>query len=400
MYKDFFGLEIMPFNTTPDAMFFFASEQHKEALARLKYAIDERKGFILITGEIGSGKTTVCHTLISQLDRHVKTALITNTRLTGKELLKEICTEFEIDCSKSSRLELLHKLNDFLITQLAQDNNAVIIIDEAQNLTPRILEEIRLISNLETDKEKLVQIILMGQPELSEKLELPTLKQLKQRIVSRYHIYPMNTEESKRYIDHRLKIAGAEGSRIFQPDAIDDVIRYSGGIPRLINIICDQALVQAYSQDKHKIDSKIIREVIVEYIPPHELPVERDTISREERIGEEEYPEPVMIATQTSDGTFKEKQNPRGQKWLWLRFFSFGRKSDEIENVDDQNESPEGIVIEFDEFTFDKIDKFSKRFGRYLLGKPKNNRVVVKEDCFYKFQKELEKEGIYIEIPD
>ncbi len=389
MYKDFFGLDIMPFNTTPDASFFFASEQHKEALARLKYAIEERKGFILITGEIGSGKTTVCHTLLSQLDRHVKTALITNTRLTSKELLKEICTEFDIDCKNHSRLELVHKLNDFLIDQLAQDNNAVIIVDEAQNLTPKILEEIRLISNLETDKEKLVQIILMGQPELSDKLELPSLKQLKQRIVTRFHIYPLSKEESRAYILHRLTIAGAKGLRIFQPDAIDSVIAHSSGIPRLINIICDQALLQAYSIGKQKVTAKIIQEVVEEFIPPNELPSSKNGIDRETEQEKKIY---------TGQDDQQEQQFNAQNKGFWSKLFTFGRKKREAEQ--DFEVDMEGVVIEFEGLDFYKIDKFNKRFGRYLLSKPKQNRVIVKEDCFDQFQHEMEKEGIFIEVPD
>ncbi|MDX9702603.1 MAG: AAA family ATPase [Candidatus Auribacterota bacterium] len=390
MYKEFFGFEIMPFNTTPDSSFFFASEQHNEALARLRYAITERKGFVLITGEIGSGKTTVCHTLLSQLGGTVKTALITNTHITGKELLREICTEYELVTSKSTRLQLLHKLNDFLISQLANDNNAVIIIDEAQNLTPRVLEEVRLISNLETDKSKLVQIILMGQPELSEKLELPQLKQLKQRIVTRYHLYPISDDEAEQYIFHRLNIAGSNGHKIFSHSAIQEIILYAGGIPRLINIICDQALLHAYSEGSHKVDDDIVRDVIEEFLPPHKIKeAEEKKLIRQEFIATQ-----GKKGLQYSDEKDKEKKKKAG---FWSKFFT---RNTTILDDDASNDDDEGILIEFEGINFNKIDQFNRRFGRYLLGKPEKNRLVVRTDYFDKFQSELKKEGIFIETPD
>lgn len=416
MYKEFFGLEIMPFNTTPDASFFFESEQHNEALARLKYAIEERKGFVLITGEIGSGKTTVCHTLLSQLDKDVKTALVTNTRLTGKELLKTICCEFDIEWKKASHIELVHKLNDFLIDQLRDDNNAVIIIDEAQNLTPKILEEIRLISNLETDKEKLVQIILMGQPELAEKLELPELKQLKQRIVTRYHIYPLAAAECERYINHRLNIAGAQGRRIFDNDAVNEIIDYSKGVPRLINIACDQAMLQAYSMGKHRVTRDMVLEVINEFLPPSkikkcdnlkkDIPKElnKNNIINEnnsknetvENIVNDSYGTKTEIEPEVA--LISDKNN--GNKGFWSNIFSFKKKKIEplpgLKNKDDL----EGILIEFDGVNINEIREFDKRFGRFILEKLKGNRVIVREEYFDVFKTELKKDGIYIDFND
>lgn len=390
MYKEFFDFDIMPFNTTPDASFFYASEQHNEALARLQYAITERKGFILITGEIGSGKTTVCHTLLSRIDQNVKTALITNTHITGKELLKEVCTEYDIAIGKCTRLQLLHRLNDFLIDQLSKDNNAVIIIDEAQNLTPRVLEEVRLISNLETDKSKLVQIILMGQPELSEKLEFPQLKQLKQRIVTRYHLYPLSDEEAEQYIYHRLTIAGANGHKIFSYNAIQEVILYAGGIPRLINIICDQALLHAYSEGRSKVDVEIVRDVIQEFVPPHKIrEAEEKKLVAAHQITQADKKD--LHKKRKKD---KEKKNTPG---FWSRLF---KKDQTDSDFDASNDDDEGIEIEFDGINFNKIRQFNRRFGRYLLRKPEQNRLVVKVDYFDQFQQELKKEGIFIETPD
>ncbi|RJP60204.1 MAG: DUF2075 domain-containing protein [Candidatus Auribacter fodinae] len=392
MYKDFFGFSVSPFNTTPDASFFFASEQHQEALARLTYAIEERKGFVLITGEIGAGKTTLCHTLLSKLTTGVKTALVTNTKLTSKELLKEICHEFEIKFENSTRLELMHRLNDFLIDQLARDNNAVIIVDEAQNLTPSLLEEIRLISNLETDKEKLVQIILMGQPELSQKLELPRLKQLKQRIVTRFHLYPLSFSEAEQYIRHRLKIASVNERQIFTDSAIEEIITYSGGIPRLINIIADQALLHAYSSGKHKIDHNMLKEVIREFIPPHELKV-KPLVKPSEPLHAGEIAE-----TAPEEHEVAEKSIKRKKRRFWSLFFSGGngKKSHDCMT----HSEDEGVEIEFDDFIIQKINKFDRRFSRYLLSRPSKNRIIVRFDAFSKFKKELEKDGIFIELPE
>ncbi len=371
MYKEYFSLDIMPFNTTPDAEFFFASEQHEEALARLHYSITERKGFVLITGEIGSGKTTVCHSLLKRLDRNVKTALITNTRLTGKELLKMICLEFEIDCKKLTRIELLDRLNSFLIDQLAKNNNAVVFIDEAQNLTPRVLEEVRLISNLETDKQKLIQIVLMGQPELSLKLELPELKQLKQRIVTRYHLCPMTFKESEEYILHRMRIAGADGRKIFTTTAIKEIINYSKGIPRLINIVCDQSLLYAFSTHKKKVSDRIVAEVADEFVKYKKDPIEE-------------------IEKVESRKVLKIDETHKCLKpGFWRRFFAGKR---------DRLQGEDGIVIEFDGAVLRKIDKFNKKFSRYLIGRPKNNSLVVNRKHFDTFKKALKSEGIYIEI--
>ncbi len=422
MYKEFFGLEVMPFNTTPDASFFFQSEQHNEALARLKYAIEERKGFVLITGEIGSGKTTVCHTLLSQLDKDVKTALVTNTRLTGKELLKIICSEFDIEWKKSSHIELVHKLNDFLIDQLREDNNAVIIIDEAQNLTPKILEEIRLISNLETDKEKLVQIILMGQPELAEKLELPELKQLKQRIVTRYHIYPLVSGECEKYIYHRLNIAGAGNRKIFDNEAIDEIIKYSKGVPRLINITCDQALLQAYSVGKQKVTKEMVMEVLKEFLPPSKIEKQRNL--KKEKSKELNQNQKIYENNNDSDNEIKldigikdtdvynaietDKDNEQSvfeedktnKKGFWSRLFSHKRK-EKLNSLSLQNTNDnEGILIEFDGVILDEIKNFDKRFGRYVIQRIKGNKVIVKEQYFEAFKNELKKDGIYIDLND
>ncbi len=272
MYKKFYGFSEKPFNTTPDSKFFFPSSKHSEALNSLVYAISERKGFVVITGEIGAGKTTVSRTLLSKIDLDTKVALITNTHLTCKELIAQILEEFEVSYQPGTKQKLLSQLNSYLIKQLANNINLVLMIDEAQNLTPKVLEEVRMLSNLETDKEKLIQIILIGQPQLKAKLENAKLEQFKQRISLFYHLHALNQIEAREYIYHRLKLAGYNESEIFTSDALDLIHSHSRGIPRIINIVCDSALLSGYILDTKTITSEIIAEVIKErdfnYIKP------------------------------------------------------------------------------------------------------------------------------------
>jgi general secretion pathway protein A len=263
MYQHFYGLERMPFNTTPDTRFFFHSDQHQEALSSLLYAVNERKGFTLLTGEIGAGKTTVCRAFLNRLDPDTKVAVITNTRLTERQLLQAICEEYGLWIPGNvGKVTLFNELNTFLVDQYRQGANVVLIVDEAQNLRPEVLEEIRLISNLETERDKLIQIILMGQPELQQIVELPELKQLKQRISTRFHLCPLSEKEAQAYIFHRLKVAGADGSLKLSRTALNAVYAYSGGIPRVINIVCDNSLLLGFVQETKKITEEIVKEVI------------------------------------------------------------------------------------------------------------------------------------------
>ncbi len=262
MYEDFYGLKEKPFGVTPDAKFFFPSEKHTEALNCLIYAINEKKGFAVITGEIGSGKTTVWHTLLNKLDKGTKVVLITDTFLTPKQMIMAILEDLEVPFKdRWSKVRLLSCLNNYLLEQAMLGFNVVVLIDEAQNLSFSTLEEVRMLSNLETDKEKLLQIILMGQPELREILNLKRLEQLKQRISVYYHISPLTKEETENYILHRLKIAGANGVMIFDKDALEKIYFYSGGVPRLINSLCDRALLTGFVKEKGLVDENIIEEV-------------------------------------------------------------------------------------------------------------------------------------------
>jgi general secretion pathway protein A len=264
MYKKFYGFSEKPFNTTPDSKFFFPSHKHTEALNSLVYAIEEKKGFIVITGEIGSGKTTITRTLLNRLSMDTKVALITNTHLTCKELICQILEEFEVDYQPGSKQKLLSQLNDYLIRQLANNTNMVLLIDEAQNLPTKVLEEVRMLSNLETEKEKLIQIILVGQPQLKTKLEHTKLEQFKQRIAVFYHLDALNQKETKEYIHYRLKLVGQDTENTFAPDALSQVYAHSKGIPRIINILCDSALLSGYVLGTTTITPEIMADVIKE----------------------------------------------------------------------------------------------------------------------------------------
>lgn len=262
MYARFFGFREKPFEITPDPRFLYLSENYKEALAYLTYAVRERKGFTVITGEVGTGKTTMIQTLLSKLDGRTRTAYLFNPKLGSTDFLHYICEDLGLESQKRSKGQYLVHLHNFLMDCYARNENVVLIIDEAQNLAPDLLEEVRLLTNLETPKSKLLQVILMGQPELDEILNRQQFRQLKQRVSLRYHIQPLNKGETKEYIEKRLRTAGAIETNIFTPKAFDEIYRYSKGIPRLINIVCDNALLTGYATDQKVIGDKIIREVL------------------------------------------------------------------------------------------------------------------------------------------
>jgi general secretion pathway protein A len=258
MYLDFHGFREKPFNLTPDPRFVFLSKTHKEAFAHLLYGINNHAGFIALTGEVGSGKTTVLRALLNQLDAdHHRTALIFNPCLSPAELLRNINREFGIQTHPSDHASSLDALNLFLLQQNAEGRTVVLIIDEAQDLEAPVLEQIRLISNLETDREKLIQIVLSAQPELLRILERNEMRQLSQRITVRYHLQSMDFEDTVRYVNHRLVMAGGRGDGIFSMRALKRIYRYSHGLPRLINAACDRALLTGYTRDTTRITSQI-----------------------------------------------------------------------------------------------------------------------------------------------
>lgn len=265
MYEAHFGLKEKPFRMTPDTRYFYPSGKHMDALNHMVYAIEERRGFVVITGEIGSGKTTLSRVLFQKLDPRTKTAIIRNTQLSAKDLIGLVLDELEIPYRPgTTKAQLINKLNEYLIDQLRDDCNVVLLIDEAQNLKPSVLEEVRMLSNLETETEKLIQIILMGQPELKSKLWLKELTQLRQRVTLHYHLGPLDEQDTEAYVKHRMHVAGANGTPIFLPEALDQVFERTHGVPRLVNGLCDRALLTAYVQESKTITTAIIDEVAAE----------------------------------------------------------------------------------------------------------------------------------------
>lgn len=265
MYSSFFGFKEKPFTITPNPRFIFLSKNHKEAFAHLLYGIDTHAGFIELTGEVGTGKTTVLRSLLNQLDSdRYRTALIFNPSLSAIELLQNVNHEYGIACEEPKNSSLLHALNQFLLQQNATGRTVVLVIDEAQNLDPQVLEQIRLISNLETEQDKLIQIVLVGQPELREKLKKSELRQLNQRITVRYHLCPMDFDDTVDYIEHRLEVAAGQSNEIFTPRALQRVFRFSGGLPRLINVACDRALLIAYTKGSREVTARMVSAAIAD----------------------------------------------------------------------------------------------------------------------------------------
>ncbi|MBV8909166.1 MAG: AAA family ATPase [Gammaproteobacteria bacterium] len=266
MYLTFFGLNEKPFAITPDPRYLFLSERHAEALAHLLYGINEAGGFVQLTGEVGTGKTTIVRSLLAQTPKNAEIALILNPKVTAPEFILTICEELGIgvpDSALESLKELVDILSHYLLRAHARGRRVVLVVDEAQNLSPTVLEQVRLLTNLETNTQKLLQIILIGQPELRELLARNELRQLAQRITGRYHLNPLSREECSAYVRHRLRVAGAT-TDIFSPGALYAVFRLSAGVPRVINVICDRALLGAYSLDRHRVTAALVRSAATE----------------------------------------------------------------------------------------------------------------------------------------
>ena len=266
MYQRFFGLSESPFTVNPDPRYLFLTNQTQEALAGLTFGIENRKGFILLTGEVGTGKTTLLNHLLDWLNgRRVATAFIFNSQLDVSHLFDFIMADFEIPCESREKSQVLLRLNHWLLERYRAGETAVLIVDEAQNLSLPVLEEIRLLTNLETSTEKLLQIVLTGQPELEEKLKLPQLRQLRQRITLRCRTSALTCEETFGYIAERLRIAGATGEPIFSKEAIETAHLYSRGIPRVVNLLCEHALINAFVDHVRPVPARLIEEVAREF---------------------------------------------------------------------------------------------------------------------------------------
>jgi general secretion pathway protein A len=266
MYLSFFGLNEKPFAITPDPRYLYLSERHAEALAHLLYGINEAGGFVQLTGEVGTGKTTIVRSLLAQTPKNAEIALILNPKMTAPEFLLTICEELGIgvpDAATGSLKDLVDILSEYLLRAHAAGHRVVLVVDEAQNLSPEVLEQVRLLTNLETNTQKLLQIILIGQPELRELLSRNELRQLAQRITGRYHLNPLSHEETAAYVRHRLRVAGAT-TDVFAPQALNAVFSLSQGVPRVINVICDRALLGAYSLDRHRVTGSLVRSAAAE----------------------------------------------------------------------------------------------------------------------------------------
>jgi general secretion pathway protein A len=279
MYQEFYGLREKPFALTPDPQFLYLSESHRTALNSLLYGIEQREGFIVITGDIGTGKTTICRAILEKLDKKVKTAVIFNSFLTEGKLLESILQDFGFPSKGRTKHDRINALNEFLLQLLSHGENAVLIIDEAQNLSIPVLEQIRMLSNLETEKEKMLQIILFGQLELDQKLRSNELKQLNQRIAIRHHLMPLTQTEMESYIHQRLMVAGSQGGITFSKSALNEIYKFSKGTPRLVNLLCDRALLGGFVEQYFHIDRGIIKN------------------AKNSLLGEEEAPKPFYSYT-------------------------------------------------------------------------------------------------------
>ncbi len=264
MYTEFFGLSAKPFELLPNPKFLYLSKGHRKALSYLKYGVQEHAGFTLLTGEVGSGKTTLLRDIINKIGADTTLSMIFNTRVDGQQLIGMINEDFGLDVDGKDKVTLLRDLNDFLLAECTSGRQPIIIIDEAQNLSTDALEEIRLLSNLEADSFKLVQIILVGQPELKQLIAKPSLRQLRQRISISCHLYPLNREETEEYVYHRLATVGSRDCIVFKDGVFDMIYRFSGGIPRLINLICDFLLLSAFVEESKEIDIELVKDAVNE----------------------------------------------------------------------------------------------------------------------------------------
>ncbi len=362
MYLDHFGLKELPFRLSPDPAFLYLSQIHSRAKAYMESTIWFTDGFVVITGEIGSGKTTLIETFLKEIEQDVVVAQINQTQVSPTEFLQTVLAQFGFSPFRMRKAELLATLNNFLIEQYSNGRKVLLIVDEAQNLTPKVLEEVRLLSGVETTKEKVLRIILAGQPELNAKLDAPELAQLKQRVRLRFHLTPLSEEDMGQYIRHRLQVAGAGEREIFEPDTFAEIFRYTGGTPRLINTLCDTAMLAAFAQDGPTVTLHDLRSAIGE-LQWVEFAARTQTITQ-----------------RTLDDTAPHAQLPvgrlvltsRGEKLTEIlltqgRFF-IGRTTDNDLQVDSKFVSRHHaqVVVGIDACVIEDLNSTN---GMYLLGK-------------------------------
>lgn len=317
MYKEFFGLRANPFNVNPDPRYLFLTRHTEEALACLTYGIQSRKGFVLLTGEVGTGKTTLINKLLEWLRlQQVATAFVFNSRLNTMQFLDYMMADFGIPCDTRGKSQVLLKLYNWLLDRYRAGETAVLIVDEAQNLTDEVLEEIRMLTNLETFTEKLLQIVLVGQPELELKLKEPHMRQLRQRLTLRSKTHPFTLDETRAYIQQRLRIAGASGPAIFDPEALIEIHRYANGIPRVINLLCEHCLVSAFVDQQRVIGPEVVESVARDFdltdgTASRGLPAPPLAVEHEEKI---DLLQTLRSMARMADRSPEEGDFPQGRK--------------------------------------------------------------------------------------
>lgn len=278
MYESFFNLRENPFGTTPDPRYLYKSQAHRDALAYLAYGVFQKKGFLALTGEVGAGKTTIVRAFVQTFDPCLEVSFVLNTRVDFREMLYMLLTDFGVEITNDSKVAMLTTLNNFLIDRFAHNQNPMLIIDEAQNLSPDVLEELRMLSNLETNAQKLIQIVLVGQPEFIDLLQREDLRQLRQRIPGVFQMDFLSRDEVFSYIRYRLGVAGmTNGHLVFSDEAVDAIHAYSGGVPRLINMVCDRVLLRGYLKHSHVVDAAMVAEAV------HELDDQLGDVGRRRR---------------------------------------------------------------------------------------------------------------------
>ena len=303
MYTEFFGLSAKPFDLLPNPKFLYLSKGHRKALSYLQYGVQENAGFTLLTGEVGSGKTTLVRDIINKISSDVTLSMIFNTRVDGRQLLGMINADFGLEVEGKDKVQLINELNDFLLEECSSNRQPIIIIDEAQNLSAEALEEIRLLSNLEADNFKMVQIILVGQPELKQIIAKPSLRQLRQRINISCHLNPLNREELEEYIYHRLATVGSRDCVKFLDGVFDSIYKFSGGVPRLINLICDFLLLSAFVEETREIDMTLVDDAV------NELSFEESRLQSSDGQHEQTVPTRVQSTSSLDDRLAKIEEN-------------------------------------------------------------------------------------------
>jgi len=373
MYYETFGLKEPPFQLTPDSRYLFFSHIHKRAKAYMDYAVWKRDGFIVLTGEIGAGKTTLINKLLSEIDNDVEVIRIFQTQLNEVEFLQAMLFEIGVNASEihgQGKVELLHRLNDYLINTYAKGKHVVLIIDEGQNLTSKVLEEIRMLSGLELDKEKLLNIILVGQPEMNHILDQPNMVQLVQRIRLRFHLGPLKENETIQYVEHRLSVAGSKDpKKIFADSTYKTIQQYSGGIPRKLNVLCDTALVCAFADNKKIIDLDTIKDAI------DELQWDKDT----QKVTNKTHVKHPAIENSTSETKISAPSfTVRDQQWSDMFSALLNVIGDNAERMKTIEKTMKDISDRLDNFEPDQNSKKVISISEKNSKKSKNGKSDIK----------------------